>query len=87
MLVNIHGLMAAKKKEEALEKIDKLILFAQEQFYYGKTNVLGYGYLFSACVCYQYLQEYALFQQVSGIQRSFFFELIKYTLNDYLIRD
>jgi hypothetical protein len=61
--------MASHKKEEALPLLEELIMFGVNQFYYGKTNVLGYGYLFSACVCYKFLHEHALFDQVSFFWR------------------
>jgi hypothetical protein len=70
-LVVIHGLMASHKKEEALPLLEELIMFGVNQFYYGKTNVLGYGYLFSACVCYKFLHEHALFDQTRALIESY----------------
>lgn len=64
-LVVIHGLMAAHKKQDALPLLDQLIKFGEQQFHYGKTNVLGFGYLFSACVCYHFLGEEDSFHRVS----------------------
>jgi hypothetical protein len=94
--------MASHKKEEALPLLDELIMFGVNQFYYGKTNVLGYGYLFSACVCYKFLHEHALFDQVSflaphpdlffrrrseAINSKIFYKYVQYDINNVCILD
>jgi len=48
--------------------IEDLIKHGTEQFYYSKTNIIGYGCIFAASTSYLRLAEHERYSQVSAVE-------------------